>query len=494
MAVTHPFRDEEAPKLFGALPGLLFRPLAGRNRAVYVEVLIALHTVMGDDADEDDLNRDDVQRIIGDTLRMIGVAELEDEEDDELDLRSAKGKDNDTPASRIYSRLRACGWLVEERVGYTYRASMPFAVADLLAALCRIRTNQNERYGVRVFGIFNQMRTAVKLDEPHAAAALVGAARESVEFGRHLRQMANDVKSVADIASSLTDQKDVMRVFFKDFVEGFLVADWALLKTSHNPFRYRADVLALVSTVTYSSTVREHLARSLLSMDGRSIDQMPAALVEIDRMAHQIERVFNRISERLARIDLNRARLEAKARNLVLYSNTSTPGIAGQLDSLIRGLMKVPPATLERLDIGSIVPLSTGHALSPFTLAIPRAKRKPIAPRTFRKNVRDMREALRRRELIGEYIGRIKPSAEVIRDYLSKVTLDRNFVDAQDLPMDDVDSLILFLVVEQLRPAGLVARRTLKGFEMVRLEGRFENDLLNVPSFRIRRMGGYDAD
>ncbi len=476
----------EPGMLFGVIPDGLFRPLAGRAREVYSEVLVDLNTLMGDEGSDDDFSREIVRNCIAETLRRLDVADLDDEGEE---YEAEPGDDPTDLTAHVYTRLRRCGWINEERDGFSFRASMPFAAADLLATLCRIRARQNDRYGVRVFSVFNQLRSAVDLNEPHAGAALAGAAREASEFGRHLRQMANDVKAVVDLVASLSEQRDIYRAFFGKFVEGFLVADYTLLKTAQNPFRYHADVMRMAGSIDYKPELRMHLARSLLLMDSRPDSQLEAALNEVDRYSQQITRAFSRINERLAKIDLNRARVEAKARNLVLYSNTTTPGSAGRIDALLKNLLRVQPQVLEMLDIGNAVPVSTGHALSEFTLATPKAKRRPVVAEQFRERTRDMEQALRRSRLMDEYMARIKPTQKVVREYLQTLTEHQPVVDGGHIMVDDAQSLIMFLTLRSLNRLGQIDRRILKGFEIEPLPGYIENEYCAVPNFRLRRIG-----
>jgi hypothetical protein len=471
-------------KLFGDLSDTLFRPLAGRNRHVYAEVLYDLHKLMGDDGGDDDVSRDAVKSTIADTLRRLEVASLEVDEDAYEEEEQA----DDLP-TRIYARLRTCGWLIDEREGYSYVCVMPFVAADLLAALCRIQDRQHERYGVRVFSVFNQLRTAANLQEPHAGAALAGAAREAGEFGRHLRQMANDVRSVVELVAGLKDARDILRAFFERFVDDFLVKDYTQLKTAQNPFRYHADVNSMAAMISYSPELRTHIAKSLLAMDGRPDDALPEALLEVDRFLNQITRAFSKINDRLAKIDGNRNRLEAKTRNLVLYSASGTPGAAGRIDDLLKRLMQVPLKELERLDIGSVVPVSTGYAISEFTLAQPKAKRKPVTPQKFRTSKRDMTAILRRRELIAEYMQKIKPDPEVVKAYLQRLTLESDAVLAEEIQISSAEDLILFLTTGSLNKNGKVDKRTLRGYAIEPLPGRIETEWYSVPNFRLVKTG-----
>lgn len=479
----------QTEKLFGEFHHAFFRVLSGRNRHVYAEVLFDLHKVFGDEGGEDEYSRDTIKSVIADTLRRLEVVALEEEDD--IDPEEAQEPD---PPSRAYARLRACGWLTEDRAGYRYVATMPFAASDLLSTLCRIRERQHDRYGVRVFSIFNNLRTATQSNEAHIGAALVGAARESLEFGRHLRQMANDVRSVVDLVAEMTEHRDIMRAFFERFVRDFLVADYTLLKTAQNPFRYRADVVGMVNNIQYLPELRDSLARSLLEMENRPLEHLPHALQEVDRCCSQILRSFSRIDDRLAKIDVSRARLETKARNLVLYAATTTPGAAGRIDNLLKRLMHISPETLSELEIGSVVPLSTAHAYSEHTLATPKAKRKPVAPTKFRSNRRDTSAAEARRAVIKAYLDRIKPSPAAVRSYLVRITDSQPTMEAADFPVNDLDSLVMFLTISGLNPKGVVNRRTLRGFELEKLPGVIENEYAIVPNFRLRRVGVFNAE
>lgn len=479
----------QTERLFGELHHAFFRPLSGRNRHIYAEVLFDLHKVFGDEGGEDEYSRDTIKGAIADTLRRLEIVALEDEDDVDPD----EMQEPDIP-SRIYARLRACGWLTEDRPGYRYVSSMPFAASDLLSTLCRIRERQHDRYGVRVFSIFNNLRTATQSNEPYIGAALVGAARESQEFGRHLRQMANDVRSVVDLVAEMTEHKDIMRAFFERFVRDFLVADYTLLKTAQNPFRYRADVIGMVGLIQYRADLRERLARSLLEMESRPIEHLPQALQEVEKCCNQVVKAFSRIDDRLAKIDVSRARLETKARNLVLYAATTTPGAAGRIDNLLKRLMRIPHEQLVQMEIGSVIPLSTAHAYSEFTLATPKAKRKPVGPVKFRANSRDTSAVQARRAIIKAYLDRIKPSPEVVRRYIVRLTDAEPTLESTDFAIDDLDSLVMFLTVSGLNPKGVVNRRILKGFELEKLPGVIENDYAIVPNFRLRRTGVINAE
>jgi hypothetical protein len=173
----------------------------------------------------------------------------------------------------------------------------------------------------------------------------------------------------------------------------------------------------------------------------------------------------------------------------VLYSASGTPGAAGRIDDLLKRLMQVPLKELERLDIGSVVPVSTGYAISEFTLAQPKAKRKPVTPQKFRTSKRDMTAILRRRELIAEYMQKIKPDPEVVKAYLQRLTLESDAVLAEEIQISSAEDLILFLTTGSLNKNGKVDKRTLRGYAIEPLPGRIETEWYSVPNFRLVKTG-----
>lgn len=472
-------------KLFNSLPDHLFAPLAGPNRAVYSAVLEHLHGVFFEHPEASVFPAyETVRAEIEECIARLARVQWVDEDEEERSLPQSSGG----LAQRVYRRLRACGWLEEEPEGYRKSVVIPPDVGTLLDGLVELSRGQRIYYGGRVLSIYNNVNSAAA-DPENQALALREAARDARRFARHLAGMVYGLRGLLQQLAGLADARTLLESFFDDFVEQFLVADYKRLKTQNNPFRYRSDIVQACNELRFDLVNRARFASAYAEQ--MQIDENRAAR-EFDTDLATLLRTFETIDQQLARLDRYRYRFERRAAEAVRYMDSSLPGTANRIASLLRGLGEKLPAendTDTPAPLIGIPPLAQSAPLSAHSLRPLRSRRTPPEPAALQRRAVD-EDKLGRQQQLRDYMARRRIDPRRIEDYLKRhFDAGQPALAAADFAIDSVEDYIAFTHLRHLGRLGPNAARLARRYRVEPLEGNFENDYLSCPNFRIAQTG-----
>ena len=376
-------------KLFGYLPETLFQPLAGPKKHVYARLLLRLYERLFAARVLETPTKDEVLRQIASALPEAGVNTSDQLQEDDVE-------DDTQPYAHYvaYNRLRNTGWLVEEQEKWDVFVDMHPDAFMLLGAIADFG-NSRVRVAGAVVEVKSNLEVAAK--EPELMAqGLANACETAVRFARSMRRILLGMRDIEDKILGNPDAGSILRTFFRDFVDGLLIADYKQLKTSNNPYRYRRQISALASELLHDIDRRAKLARAYIDQgvvpSGSSLATAEERIVgELEK----IRQVFEDVGPFMDRIEDFRDRLERRVRTTVHYMDVMGEGSAERLARVIERLAAIGGADIElRLrspDVG--FPISERALYTP-----PPPRSMPEKTRFKMPNARPLSQSLCRRD------------------------------------------------------------------------------------------------
>jgi hypothetical protein len=461
-------------KLFGYLPETLFQPLAGPKKHVYARLLLRLYERLFAARVLETPTKDEVLRHIASALPEAGVNTSDQLQED--------GVDDDTqPYAHYvaYNRLRNTGWLVEEQEKWDVLVDMHPDAFMLFGAIADF-ANSRVRVAGAVVEVKSNLEVAAK--EPESMAqGLANACETAVRFARSMRRILLGMRDIEDKILGNPDAGSILRTFFRDFVNGLLIADYKQLKTSNNPYRYRRQISALASELLHDTDRRAKLARAYIDQgvvpSGSSLAIAEGRIVvELEK----IRQVFEDVGPFMDRIEDFRDRLERRVRTTVHYMDVMGEGSAERLARVIERLAAIGGADIElRLrspDVG--FPISE------------RALYTPPPPRSMPEKTRF--KMPKRDPYLKAYVAATTAFDSMVRVTPARMTAfinakigDRGELHSSEIKIETIEELLAF---RSLRAAlGSAASAEIGSYRVVVENGRTDNEWINLPSFRIER-------
>jgi hypothetical protein len=461
-------------KLFGYLPETLFQPLAGPKKHVYARLLLRLYERLFAARVLETPTKDEVLRHIASALPEAGVNTSDQLQEDGVE-------DDTNPYAHYvaYNRLRNTGWLVEEHEKWDVLVDMHPDAFMLLGAIADF-ANSRVRVAGAVVEVKSNLEAAAR--EPESLAqGLANACETAVRFARSMRRILVGMRDIEDKILGNPDAGSILRTFFRDFVDGLLIADYKQLKTSNNPYRYRRQISTLASELLYDTDRRAKLARAYI--DQGVVPTGSSIVTAEERIVGELEKirqVFEDVGPFMERIEDFRDRLERRVRTTVHYMDVMGEGSAERLARVIERLAAIGSADVElRLrspDVG--FPLSE------------RALYTPPPPRSMPEKTRF--KMPKRDPYLKAYVAATTAFDSMVRVTPAQMTTfinakigDRGELHSSEIKIETIEELLAF---RSLRAAiGSAASAEIGSYRVVVEGDRTDNEWINLPSFRIER-------
>lgn len=471
--------SDPTPALFAHLPDGLFGPLASPNRLHYWSILGRLYAeYFGPDAPlppSDGYPRRELTAAIERWL-------LSDDpwEDDE-------GESPDTPltvrANAIYERLRAAGWLRQERVGVREMASMTQPVSLLLGTLWDFAERGPAFLGAKIRSVELLLRQVVEHDA--GGDALDEAADQTRGLLSHVAAISVRVRDLMPELIKAGSTAQFARQLFERYVTELFIGDYAQLHNADHPLARRTAVLALVRDIEQS----EHRDRLLHWYQERTPGH------DAERAAGRLERSLrrlrelDRIAEYLERLDEDIRQANRRALAFLDYRLRAPDRFDVLLQRACRGALAAPEHELR-------LPVAPGPLLDETRLRAPRNRSRPI-PRTANVTTPPTPEQLARMHLLRQMKRVRQVLPEDLSRYVDRHLGGRERVSSDELAIDSIADLRAYQVLSTLalrghRNGGLrrddPLRRMLRGFDVeLDARARTANHHLDTPRFTLRR-------
>ena len=467
-------------KLFGTLPETLFQPLAGPKKHVYAGLLLHLYDKVFAARVLETPTREEILKHIALALPAAGV-----NSPDELREDPAEGDGNPQAHYLAYYRLRSTGWLIEDQEKWTVLVDMNPDAFMVIGAISDLANNR-----VRVAGAVVEVRSSLESasEEPETMAqGLANAHETAVRFARNMRRILIGMRDIEDSILGNPDAVSILRTFFRDFVDGLLIADYKQLKTSNNPYRYRRQISALASELLNDADKRLVIAKSYLDQGvlsaGSSIsDAEERVISELEK----IRQVFDDVGDFMEKIEDFRDRLERRVRTTVHYMDVMGEGSAERLARLIERIAALGSREVEL----SIRAPDVGFPITSMALYTPPAPRSP--PEKTRLKVPKPDPYLKAYIAAGtafDRMVRVTP-AKLLAFIEGKIT-DQDSLPSSQIEINTIEDLFAYRYLPGL--VGFSGEAKIGPFRIILEDGRTDNDWINLQSFRIERAAARNA-
>jgi hypothetical protein len=437
--------------LFKKLPDDIFKPLAGPNRHLYQDVLLALYPVFFDENEAEeffprrDAVIDEIQEALGRIERLQWVAEsVEDQENIEQFPTVPRCADY------LYHRLLKTGWLEEEQEGYNKTVVMPAIVSTLLDALISISHNEKKSYGGTVLGILVQIEAAIN-NPADMGQLLIEAVDNTRKFNSHLTGIIYGLKDIQAHIIASRSPRDIFASFFDDFVTNILIADYKTLQSENNPFRFRTRILQQLRVLQGKYETAVAIGMHYSERYGESDTK---ALLRVMDDIQYLVRSFELVDRRLAKIDQFRARLEDRVAETVRYLDKSTPGMRNRIAAFLEGFGALDDAATGNVgEFPSPPTLLNHHIVSPGSIRVTSRRRTPFCGQILRDPAVSP-EVIAKSRALTQYLARRRVTPEKVVAYLERHLAQKDEVTAREMAIETVEDYVAFTHIKHLARLG----------------------------------------
>jgi hypothetical protein len=351
-------------------------------------------------------------------------------------------------ARQLYGRLIGWGWLEEEEYGLRVTVDMSMGPLLVIQRLASLNKDVSQRFGGLIVTIRLNLEAIEKLNplvldrkQREVALALREARNQADQFTRSLRAILSDLKRIRRAVLESKSVGDRLEAFFEEFVEQLLLKDFESILTVNHPYRFRDEIVDLARRIAHTPPTMRVLCEEYVAASMSASMREAAFDVEADLLA--IESTFEQIGEMFERIETFRRQLEARVRNTIKYAERGAHGLVGRAGDLVRrldGLIaggRLPRATIE----WSLEPLRSPW--SEYHHAPSREPRKPVAMQALGERPSDPLYEIRK-QLRLQYIARIAPGPDQIRQFLERQVPVAGTREARFIVLDTVDDFLAF--------------------------------------------------
>lgn len=471
--------------IFGTLPPNIFKPLASKNRKIYISLLQGLYEeFFGDIMILETPRQTDVVAFI---RRFQSDLVLGD--DDDMAGSGPENSDDATdPAYTYFNRLVETGWLKVHRDGYLQVVEMPPPAALLLRNLLSMENQLTTRYSNTTISILGSIQTARAYPDQNAAGIL--AAEElALGFVAHLRAMISGLRDIEDRMRSVANPDMILETFFDLFVREMFIADYRTLKTSNNPFRHRHDIVTQCAAIHLEEQQIDRLGRCIFK-EGR-VQTVADGIHEIHRAAESIQRVFQRIDDMMDMIDDFRMRLEKRLLLTIEYMGHTRSTPVGTLQDVTRRLADVTAPLDAHTEIepapGDLPAPLTIRALQPRGISSlhnappERSRPKPKPKRRKTEDPEDRAFRLAKRA----FQERLFQTPAKLNARLDELFADgRDVILSSEMPLETLDD---FLVFDAVRRRRFQSGSHAIDYILEERDGYHDNDWIKCQAFSLMK-------
>jgi hypothetical protein len=468
-------------KLFGYLPETLFQPLAGPKKHVYARLLLHLYDKVFAARVLETPTREEVLRQIAIALPDAGV-----HSPDELREEAAEAGENPQAHYLAYYRLRNTGWLSEEHEKWNVLVDMNPDAFMVIGAISDLANNR-----VRVAGAVVEVKSNLEsaADEPETMAqGLANAHDTAVRFARNMRRILMGMRDIEEAILGNPDAVSILRTFFRDFVDGLLIADYKQLKTSNNPYRYRRQISALASELLNDPGKRSIIADTYIQQG--VVPAGSSLAVAEERVISELEKirqVFDDVGDFMERIEDFRDRLERRVRTTVHYMDVMGDGSTERLARLIE---QIAALGTKEVEISLRAP-DVGFPITSMALYTPPAPRSPPEKTRFKMPKADPYQKA--------YIAagtafdqKVRVTRARLRAFIDEKMGSGEELSSSQIRIESIEDLFAYRFLPGF--TGFSGAADIGPYRVILEKGRSDNDWINLQSFRIERRAARDGE
>lgn len=483
--------------LFKVLPDRIFHPLAGPNKQVFEQCLIALYARFY----EVSLATPSREEVIAVIDEIVGdIPELFVTEDE------FTPKGNKTAgwsrARRMANHLEECGWLETSKSGYAVQMEFSPVALPLIKALVEIEhssTKGLEGVMQTLQAVFDKMMVG----QEAYTAALTDCVRLLKDVHISMRATRTKMNGIREEVFKGKNHEERFRILMDTYVAQVFQFDISRLMSESHPYRFKRHILGVI----------DHLLadRGRMQVIGREFakDAFPAVMdgdddaAKLKAMADGLNlayRRFDDLREALDRIeDASRSIMAVKQKieaQLDIYGTirltqrgTDTARIEGLIDGIV-GIMAADPNAVHDTEVGlPQIVLDRRVILHENALRDPpMPRRKPerkVQERAAADPVMDMRMKLN-----DAYARRITPEDAGIVAFLENFVGERTEAEFDEDALETIDDFIVASALLRIVISGEVPPAIERHFLFAPNQKQLvDTRYMKCPAFTVYRRG-----
>lgn len=387
-------------------------------------------------------------------------------------------------------------WLSVDRVGFTQFIIMRPTVQGLFELLKNFAEQGPEFIGGRVQSIRNNL-VQVQADPEANAAVFQLAAKECSALLRMLNTTRMRVREASDYLRQQNTTHIFLERFFGEYISSLYIGDYSDLFSKNHPLTSRWEIIDLVSQISEETESRGKLRawyrKNLRCRNDEEADYLIDADTSRVLALREVDRLLTRLKDAVTRAN-------DQALGYLEYKVRSQGNFDLWIDQTLDALVRAADSQKEE-DLLIAMGWSQGRLLSEAALKLPTVKPRKRKGAVIQK--RQLSPEAQARRLVRQIMkGNREVSEAKILAYIDRHLPSGGVIESGSLVVESINDLCVLAAFSRL---GLVAERALRNekkglvrdklyrelgrYIEIELTGeRFENQYLEAPSVRIRRL------
>jgi hypothetical protein len=399
-------------------------------------------------------------------------------------------------AQQVYQGLVRTGWLEEEEYGLKITVDMPMGALLVVQRLSSLKSDVSQRFGGLVVHIKASLDMVEKLSPENsekARSSAVHALREARvqadQFVKTLRAILSDLRRIRQSLMNAQDLRQKMDTYFEEFIGELVLKDFQAILTFNHPYRFRDQIITTARRISYTADLIDIISDGYVEIGIKP--DAPQARDEVISDLLSIETTFDTIGEMFERIAQFRRALETRLKNTVKYAEQGERGLSARARALVARMEILLSAEPDRYSEPSF-PSQIIRGFTPWSerqLAPQRQARAPIEAKPLARRPHDPIYEFRK-QLRSDYLERISPSPERVRQFLQRLTAPYHAVEARFVEIGTVDDFLAFDAVRRYAITGEIPYPVDREFVLEYLPDGEPHDCewLRCSNFSIRRL------
>lgn len=487
--------SESAANLFDRVPERIFRPLGALEHARRNWSLLAhlYNDFFAPEADPPEGEGWTQKRVTASIERFLQRWDDEHGADPEEKATPLNVRANGALKSLIESE-----WLSLDRIGFTRFVIMRPTVQSLFELLNTFAEQGPEFISGRVQSIRNNL-IQVQVDPAANAAVFQVAAKECSALLRMLNTTRMRVREASDYLRQQEATNIFLQRFFGDYISSLYIGDYADLFSRNHPLTSRWEIIDLVTQIADVPESRAKLRgwyrKNLRCRNDEDADQLIDADTARVLALRDVDRLLARLKDAVTRAN-------DQALGYLEYKVRSQGNFDLWIDQTIDAIVRAADSHRDE-ELVIAIGWSQGKLLSEGGLKQPNSRPRQRKGAIIKK--RELTPEARARRLVRQIMkGNREVSEARIIEYIDRHVPAGGVLDSASMTVDSINDLCVLAAFSRL---GLVAERMQRNARAsviraqqyreisrhveIELTGeRYENEYLEAPAVRIRRLKG----
>lgn len=315
--------------IFDIVGERFFVPLASKNRKLYMDTILFLHSLINDLFQSKENDKSRIVQSLADHLDdKVSIHILSEDSDEEID----KGMDSITKASYLINKLEDYGWLLEEAIGDGKRAiDFNNYSYNFIALIEELTLNRKPQYTSYVKNINNAIDSFdySKIDD---LQIIDKSLNEFIVELRGLRASIQRFYKNIVKNKDLINLKDLLEEFVGDYKEYFLDKSYLNLKIRDNVDGQIPQIEDKLESIFNDDKIMNKLISSIIDKENKNYDDVNEYIMDCQK---RIMTNVRTIPSLIKMIDSKNKKYVSRTISVIEHLITRGEDIVGVLHRLI---------------------------------------------------------------------------------------------------------------------------------------------------------------